>query len=287
MPVGVVIALVSSAAPTSNEAVAIHPLAVVGADPDEARALNAPLHQAVSEAGFVLAPSEPVHRFIDALPDKSCGGEDQCLAQLAAAADADSAMLISVSVGREKLTVSGRVVRKDGQVVSKLAPKEIKRAPGPFADAVIGAVKQVLPELKEVAPVDIAPLVTKDPPVTPSAPPQPVAGSPWKTVGLVTAGAGVVSMAAGGVIAMLAASDAERVKNGMDADGRYYKSETSAINGSLRERSVIAKATLIGGALLGAAGATLFLVAPSPKGGAAVAVSPSADGASVTFTRRF
>lgn len=291
LPIGVLVALVSSAAPSSNEAIAIHPIAVVGADPGEARALNAPFHQAVSDAGFALAPSEPVHRFIEALPDKSCGGEDECLAKLATAAAAESAMLITVSVGREKLTVSGRMVRKDGHVVSKVAPKEIKRAPGPFSDAVIGAVKQVLPELKEVDPVDIAPLVTNDPVVTPAVPaaatPRPAVGSPLKTVGLVAAGVGVVSMAVGGVVAMLAASDAERARNGMDADGRYYKSETAALNGTLRGRGQVANATLVGGAVLAAAGATLFFMAPAPKAGAVLAVAPIAAGVSVTFSQRF
>lgn len=280
LPIGLLVALLTSAADDSaRDGIAVHPLVVAGADPSEARSLNPAFQLAVIEADFPVTPSEPVLQFIENHPEKSCAGEDACLASLAGAVNARAALLVTASVGRDKVTVNGRLVSRTGRVLRKVDATEHKRTGRPFADEVITAIKQVLPHLKESG-LEVEPLIEQpvEPPVIAAAPvaPRPevaAGGPPWKTIGLVTAGAGVAALGAGGVVALLARGDVERVRQGLDGQGRFENEDAAMMNASLRQRATLANGSMIAGAVLTAAGAGMFLLGPEAASKPAVAVT--------------
>jgi hypothetical protein len=133
------------------------------------------------------------------------------------------------------------------------------------------------PLVVRVPPLASEPVVVAKPEVVapPPPPPPPAFWSPLRVAGLSTGGAGVVALGVGGVLALVA-------KGRYDASRRACPSTACQDAGALSDNRAAfdlatgATATLIGGAVFTAAGASLFLLASDRK--------PSAGGIRATPT---
>jgi hypothetical protein len=126
-----------------------------------------------------------------------------------------------------------------------------------------------------VAAVVVKPSDTPAPTLTPALSPSPApaptpdSGPPWKTIGLVTGGVGVVGLGIGAVFGLMASSkksDAGCASNGAcpSQDG------VNKLNDSLSAGN-LSTVFFIAGGVLAAAGVTIFVLAP----GAPMQVAPS------------
>jgi hypothetical protein len=109
-------------------------------------------------------------------------------------------------------------------------------------------------------------------PASPETAPQPTSssGGPWKTVGYVAGGIGVVGLAVGGVFGFLAMSE----------KGSHCDSNKTCDPGTvddLRTKASVSNVGLIAGGVLLAAGLTIVLVAPkgSQETAAKIRLAPS------------
>lgn len=136
-----------------------------------------------------------------------------------------------------------------------------------------------------------APTTTSSASVAPTASAAPPTGpSPWRTVGLVTAGVGVLAVAGG-------------VFTGLSADSKFSKLEAdcpvrSSCNlpdlaqrkSDIRTLETATNVLLIGGGILAIAGLTTFLVAPGRRAAApavSLQLSPGVGGGHVSLTGSF
>lgn len=283
-----VAAVLTSADETASEAIALHPLVVIGADAAQTASVDAEYSLAAVRLKVPLASSEEVSRFL-ASRSEGCGADDGCLAALARASGARAALMLVVSPAPKKLTVSGRLVRRDGATLSSVKRMELERPEGPSWGAALAPVIEKLLDDETTEPL---PLVEKGTATAPSGPPQPapaaaVAGSglPLKTAGLVAAGLGVASLAGGGLVVLMAGADQQRVRDRLDPEGRAWDDESVQLNASLRQRSIIANAALIAGGALTVTGAALFLLGPSQAPAVTAVAAPGV--AQVVVFQRF
>jgi hypothetical protein len=142
-----------------------------------------------------------------------------------------------------------------------------------------------VPVRLEVAGADTTP-TTASPTASPDAAPagddasRPEAAHgafPWRTVGLVAAGAGIVTLGVGSYF-------------GIEAKSKNDQSNTSGCNGNnctqaaaqIRRDAIsagnVSTALFVAGGVLAAAGIVVWLVAPSSEGGTGVSVTPVALG---------
>jgi hypothetical protein len=119
----------------------------------------------------------------------------------------------------------------------------------------------------------------------------PGGGPPWKTIGLVAGGTGVVLVIGGVVTGLLGKSKV----NQLDKDCHGVRAgcavpDLESRKSSIRTYQTTTNVLLIGGGVLAAAGIGLFLLAPSPKSsGASVSLefSPGPQGGHVSLTGSF
>jgi hypothetical protein len=117
----------------------------------------------------------------------------------------------------------------------------------------------------------LAPIEASPPPVLPASPPRP-----WKTVGIVAAGTGMVALAVGTGLAFVAKS-----KNDQSyTDGCTMSVCTSTQGFQARSDALslatAATVTLVGGGVLSGSGVLLWLFAPSSKQRASTTLTPVA-----------
>lgn len=113
------------------------------------------------------------------------------------------------------------------------------------------------------------------PPTQPAPPPSDKGWSTWKTVGAIGAGAGVVGIAVGGLLGLVAKGDYNNAR-AQCLDGTRG-CPASAIDDSNSAYDLAAGATVIfvSGAVLLAAGATLFLIDPGSSSSASARAKPA------------
>lgn len=107
---------------------------------------------------------------------------------------------------------------------------------------------------------------------------------PWKTAGLVTGGVGVALLGTGIVLGVVAKGDYDSVESDCDANNECTSSAAATRNDA-RSLAGVGTVLFVGGAILAAAGVTVFIVGPEGESAdsAALRVSPGA----VEMTGRF
>jgi hypothetical protein len=167
------------------------------------------------------------------------------------------------------------------------------------ADGVVSRV--VVPALADdggsAAPVVVSPPVAS-PSGSPSSSPAPApppdavphGASPWRTVGLVSAGVGVVAIGVGtafGVIAKSKRDDSNAQPGGCVNDD--CPPAAAHTRDDARSAGTTSTIFFVAGGVLAAAGVTMFLVAPSATDTRALRVAPSVakDDARLTLEGRF
>ncbi|MGZ3418384.1 MAG: hypothetical protein ACXWUG_09195 [Polyangiales bacterium] len=122
-----------------------------------------------------------------------------------------------------------------------------------------------------------------------SAPPS--TAGPWKTIGLVAGGTGVVMVIGGVVTGLLGKSKVDQLDK--DCNGHRANCAVPDLEGrksTIRTYQTTTNVLLIGGGVLAAAGIGLFLLAPSPKSsGPSVSLqfAPGPQGGHVALTGSF
>lgn len=117
------------------------------------------------------------------------------------------------------------------------------------------------------------------PPSSPPASEPPPPSSPWRTIGLASAGVGLVAMGTGAVFGVIAKSkrDDSNAPGGCVKDDCPAGGPTQARRDAVSAGNTATMLFVIGG-VLAAAGVTVYLVAPSSSSSRAVRVSPSVAG---------
>lgn len=98
-------------------------------------------------------------------------------------------------------------------------------------------------------------------PTTGEVPP-PASGPPWKAIGLVVAGVGVVEIAVGSYLAFAAKKDYSKASDA-HCNGSQCDAEGVRLTDAARTQSDVATWVIVGGGLLTAGGLGLLLFAPS------------------------
>jgi hypothetical protein len=125
-------------------------------------------------------------------------------------------------------------------------------------------VRVSVPPLAERSTANVtAPAATSAASNATDAPPSTVSGTTMRNVGLVTAGAGVVALGIGSYLALDAKSDYENARD--DCDGTACTQKPYEETQSARSQGTTATVFLVVGGAAVAAGAALWLVAPSAK----------------------
>lgn len=126
-----------------------------------------------------------------------------------------------------------------------------------IATVTVGALD---PDPRPPAPM-IGPVA--DPMRPPDEAPDPDRGSTQRTVGLVLGATGVASMVVGGIFVGLTASNTSSADEGCPTPTTCSDEGFAAVEDA-RTTALVADITLIGGVALAAAGAVVYLTAPSP-----------------------
>ncbi len=236
----------------------VQQLAAVGAN----AAIEADAEKHVADV-TARAAAVTVHVAVDAPQGTQVTLDDAPLAS------ADLAAPIAVDPGKHTF-VARAGGREPGTVIVELAPgqkKEIVVAPAPATAA------------QSAGP----PASTRgaDPPAP--TPPQatPASGVPWKPIGLVTAVAGVVGLGVGAVFGIEAMSDKSSAHcNGTTCASAGSVSELTSAQSAGTTSTIF----FLAGGALAAAGATIWLLAPS-----SVQVSPAlgSNGAGLSLRTRW
>jgi tetratricopeptide (TPR) repeat protein len=207
-----------------------------------------------------------VHVGVDAPDDTRVTLDDAVLASADLAGpiplDPGKHVLVARAAGREPGTVSLEVA--EGQ------KKEIVVRPGAAGSALAPAATPASLSATQAAP--------EQPPPPPSA---PESSSPWKTIGLVTAGAGVVGLGVGAVFGLKAMSD----KSSAACAGTTCPNAGAASElASAQSAGTTSTIFFVAGGALAAAGATMWFLAPS-----GVQLSPAVglNGAGATLRARW
>jgi hypothetical protein len=134
-----------------------------------------------------------------------------------------------------------------------------------------------VPVRLEAAGADATPTTVSLPPASDAAPAP--SAFPWRTVGLVAAGAGVVTLGVGSYFGVEAKSKNDQ----SNSNGGCNGNDCSAAAAQIRRDAISAGNTstvlFVVGGVLAAGGIVLWLVAPSSEGSTGVSVTPVALGA--------
>jgi hypothetical protein len=235
----------------------VQQLAAVGSN----SAIEADARKHVAELDARVA-TVTVHVGVDSPDDTQVTLDDAPLASadLAGAIPLDPGkhVLVARAAGREPGTVSLEVA--EGQ-----KKEMVVRAGGPTGSALAPATLASVP-------------ATQAAPEPPPPPPSEPGGSPpWKTVGLVTAGAGAVGLGVGAVFGLKAMSD----RSSAGCSGTTCPSAGAASElASAQSAGNTATIFFVAGGALAVAGATMWLLAP---GGVQVSPAIGLDGAGATL----
>lgn len=146
------------AAPT----VALHPLLVIGGEGDETNPYASLLDAALTKHGVHPVHPDKVHRFL-AQPSTSRCQDDACLGNLARAASADRALLVSISPYTPRLIVSARLVTASGMEVASVAGRDYLKGGHPLAQVIREALDDFLGRFPFDAPDPKVPVAVKPP----------------------------------------------------------------------------------------------------------------------------
>jgi hypothetical protein len=276
---------------TSNTLVA-HPLVVVGGTDADAQRLAALLDAELVLRDVKLAPAGCAGAFLRGRGTPSCGGSEDCLAQLAQACGAARALSITVYPNRPKVLFTAKVVSADGRVEKVVTSFEVARPKGkPTAEVVRTGLQQLLTVGIQLEALDLAPLVPDvpaapqvappaaplvPPPVLPAPPPPaPEPGTSGQRIAAyAVGGAGVVLLGLGTVFYFVAKGNESSYQSTLDPYGqRPNTPQAASQQASLRSDGPLVTWTLIGGAALVVTGVILFVTEPKPSSGPSARVS--------------
>src|SRR4051794_38571080 len=155
-------ALPSVALASADSVIAAHPLAVVGVSAAESEEFTTLYAAELAKLDVSLADSVLVRSFLEG-QGGSCQGKEACLASLAKAAKANSALWVTLAPFTPKIVVSAKVVRSDGSVARSVAGLEFDKATrNPTHDDVRKAFKKLFDTLRLTSP-EIPSLVEENP----------------------------------------------------------------------------------------------------------------------------
>lgn len=285
-----------------------HPLVVVGAADADAQKYAALLDVELARRDVKLAPGGCASAFLAGRGARSCGGAEDCLAQLAQSCGAARALYITLYPNRPKMLFTAKVVGADGRVEKMVGSFEVARPKGkPTAEAVRGGLQQLLQVGVQLDALDLAPLVPAAPPAEEVAPPAlvsapavpsppPPAPEPERGVSgqriasYAVGGAGVVLLGLGTAFYFVAKGNESSYQQTLDAYGqRPDTPQAASQQASLRSDGPLVTWTLIAGAALAVTGVVLFLTEPSPQasGSPKVGVTVSEGGGALVVSGRF
>lgn len=248
-----------------------------GAGPDRAKCLDASSQaQTFRDAHKLMAARDQLR----ICAQQSCPGvvQKDCLTWLDAVEQSLPTVIITAHDHAGASLVDVKVT-VDGQLLSKFQGEAVPLDPGPHAlhfEATDGSAldQQVVVE-ESVKNQKIAVVLGKEAAAAPAAaapaaaatpPPGESPGAfPWRTVGWVTGGAGVVGLGVGAIFGFVAISD----KNGGHCANNLCDPGTSS---GVKSAALLSDVGWVAGGLLLATGAALVLFAPSESAGPAAGV---------------
>jgi len=280
----------------SNTLVA-HPLVVVGGTDAEVQRLAALLDAELERRDVKLAPVGCAAAFLRGRGTPSCGGAEDCLAQLAQACGAARALSVTVYPNRPKMLFTAKVVNADGRLEKVVGSFEVARSKGKSTTEVARTgLQQLLQVGIQLEALDLAPLVPAAPaaPEIPPAPPAVVPGpaspappapepsrgaSGQRVAAYAVGGAGVVLLGLGTVFYFVAKGNESSYQSTLDPYGqRPNTPQAASQQASLRSDGPLVTWTLIGGTALVLTGVILFVTEPAPSAGPSARVSIVAGG---------
>lgn len=112
--------------------------------------------------------------------------------------------------------------------------------------------------------------------------------SPWRTVGLVTAGVGIVALGVGAAFGLVARSENDQ-SNSSGCHGNDCTADAAAMRREALNSANVSTVAFVAGGVLAAGGVVLWLVAPTGDADRALAVAPVAlaGGGGVWLTGRW
>ena len=306
----VLVAVTAVAAPSVPASLAVvpHPLVVVGGSEEDAARLGPQLDAALARSDVRAVGEQCARKFVAGRPGGSCGGDDRCLAELARTCGGQRALYVSVYPFRPQMVFVGKLVRSDGLVERSVSNLEVTRPKGRLRPEMIRpGIEKVLTEELHLETLDLEPLVAPskavagEPPavatvvearqeVPPAAvAPVPVQGASGQRIAAYACvGAGAVTLAVGAVLFFGAKGDENTYRTTLDPYGqRPPTMEAAAQQQSLRNQSAPVTALLVTGAVLVAAGVTLWVLDPGKSGSAQVELRPGPGGGSLVMAGRF
>jgi hypothetical protein len=201
----------------------------------------------------------------------------------------------------------GKLVRSDGLVERSVSNLEITRPKGRLRPEMIRpGIETVLTEGLHLETLDLEPLVVPSKAVVGEAPivavtdvkqevppaavaPAPVQGASGQRIAAYAClGAGAVTLAVGAALFFGAKGDENTYRSTLDPYGqRPPTTEAAAQQQSLRNQSAPVTAVLVTGAVLVAAGVTLWVLDPGKSGSAHVDLRPRPGGGALVMAGRF
>jgi len=287
---------------------AAHPLVVVGGTDADVQQLAALLDVELARRDVKLAPAGCAGAFLRGRGTPSCGGADDCLAQLAQACGAARALSITVYPNRPKMLFTAKVVTADGRVEKVVSSFEVARPKGKSTPEVVRTgIQQLLTVGIQLEALDLAPLVPDAPaasrvsspaapPAPPPVPPAPAATEPergpsgQRIAAYAVGGAGVVLVGLGTVFYFVAKGNESSYQSTLDPYGqRPNTPQAASQQASLRSDGPLVTWTLIGGAALVVTGVILFVTEPRPSSepSARVSVVAGTGGGAVVLSGKF
>jgi hypothetical protein len=242
----------------------------------------------------------------------SCGGDDQCLAELARATGAARGVFVTLAPYTPRVIVSAKIVTVTGAV--RTTTREFPKSGG-LPRAVRNALKRFLSELDvdltapiveplvAPAPPDgptpvarppvTAPPLVESPPAVASPPPSPTPYYPpnrmstWRIASYACMGLGAAAIIGAGAI--FEGSGNDRIVLTSLLNGQSYIPEgnpqAAQLQRTLKQDGAIATGLVVTAVVAGAAGVTLYSVAPARA--PTVAVAPSSHGAQLVLNGSF
>jgi len=304
--------LAAPAAPAAIPAPAVvpHPLVVVGGSDDDAARFGPQLDVELSRHDVKVVGQQCARQFVAARPGGSCGGDEQCLAELARSCGGQRALYVSVYPFRPQMVFVGKLVRSDGLLERSVSNLEVTRPKGRLRPEMIRpGIEKVLTEGLRVETLDLQPLVAApaaaagaaESPATsvpaeqrvevPPAAVAPVASrgaSGQRIAAYACVGVGAVALAVGTALFVSGKSDEDAYRQTLDPNGqRPPTPEAAAAQDSLRSKSTPVTIALVAGAALVATGVTLWVLDGSKPEGAHVELRPGPGGGTLVMAGRF
>lgn len=309
---GVLVAVTTAAAPAGETSLAVvpHPLVVVGGSEEDAARLGPQLDAALARSDVRAVGEQCARKFVAGRPGGSCGGDDRCLSELAAACGGQRALYVSVYPFRPQMVFVGKLVRSDGLVERSVSNLEVSRPKGRLRPEMVRpGIEKVLTEGLHLETLDLEPLVPPSKAVAvavgapvlvavgegkqeaPTAAPAPApaqGASGQRIAAYACLGAGAVTLVVGAALFFGAKGDENTYRATLDSAGqRPPTAAAAAQQQSLRNQSGPVTAVLVTGAVLVAAGVTLWALDPGKSGSAHVELRPGPGGGSLVMAGRF